>query len=88
MCPAWVGVGEIREVQLVARGAQQGCTALALPPPQGQSFLGVTLTHTVCSCPRSFPPTRKEEGGTKLPMCGVDCWGLSQASPRSPAGGH
>lgn len=87
MCAAWVGVGGIREVQLVARGAQQGCTAPALSPSHpGSEFLGSDLDSRCVFMPCSFPPTRKAEGGTKLP--GVDCWGLSQAPPPAPAGSH
>lgn len=72
--------GAVREVRLVARGAQQGCTASA--PPPGQSFLGMTLNHSVFACPVPAHSQEKRKnqgrlGGTKLPMCCVGCWGLS-----------
>lgn len=59
--------------------------ALPLPcPTPGSEFLGSDLDSYCVFMPCSFPPTRKEEGGTKLPMRGVDCCYLSQAPPPSP----
>lgn len=59
VCLSWGGVGGTREVQLASQMSSVGCTVSL----QGQSFLVMTLTHSVfpCPAPAHSPEKRKNQ---------------------------